>query len=137
MKWSYVSLTVLIIVAFYDSRFKAESNCLNRYVTPSRTIRCLSDQVPCQTIEQYATQPEVYFSNNTCFYFQPGNHQLNSSIKLINLQNISFEGLPDNNGVNVFLGSFVSITWGNCCLVQLISYCQIFILSALYSIKHS
>jgi predicted outer membrane repeat protein len=109
-------------VAFYDSRLKAESlsNCLNRYVTPSRTIRCFDDQVPCQTIEQYASQPEMYFANNTCFYFQPGNHQLNSSLNLTNLRNISFKGLPDNI-INVFLGSFVSITWGNCRLVQLTS----------------
>jgi hypothetical protein len=125
-------LAVLIIVAFYDSRLKAETNCLNRYVTPSRTIRCFDDLVPCQTIEQYATHPEMYFANNTCFYFQPGNHQLNSSIKLANLRNASFKGLPDNNNiVNVFLGSFVNITWENCCLVQLTSIN--FILPDIYS----
>lgn len=114
-------LLAVLIVALYDSRFN--SYCLNHYVAPSGIIGpgCVNDQVPCQTIEQYATQPEMYFANNTCFYFQPGNHQLNSSLRLTHLQNISFEGLPSNNVVNLFLNSFVSITWGNCCLVQITS----------------
>ena len=121
MKWS--SVHVLLIVLTMTSRFKADSEIkhLNRYVTPSGIIGCINNQVPCQTIEQYATQPEIYFANNTCFYFQPGNHQLNSSLKLTHLQNISFKGLPSNSVVNLFLNSFVSITWGNCCLVQLTS----------------
>ena len=99
MKWSSVLLTILI-VALSDSRSKAQINYLNNYVTPSRTVGCFNDEVPCQTIEQYATQPEVYFTNNTYFYFQSGNHQLNSSLKLTNLRNITFQGLPDNNNIN-------------------------------------
>ena len=58
MKWSSVILTV-VIVTLYDSGFKADSetNCLNHiiyYVTP-RLVGCVNDQVPCQTMEQYAT----------------------------------------------------------------------------------
>ena len=136
MKWSSVHvLLIVLIVTLFDYRFKAESeiNHLNHYVTPSGIIGpgCVNNQVPCQTIEQYATQPEIYFANNTCFYFQPGNHQLNSSLKLTHLQNISFKGLPSNNVVNLFLNSFVNITWRNCCLVQLTSIN--FILPAIYT----
>ena len=60
MKWSSVLLVVLI-VALYDAGFKAEINCLNHYVTPSEIIGpgCVNNQVPCQTIEQYATRPEM------------------------------------------------------------------------------
>ena len=126
MKWSSVLLTTLI-VALFDSGFKANSeiNYLNHYnVTPSGIIGCINDQVPCQTMEQYATQPERYFTNNTCFYFQPGNHQLNSSLKLSNLRNVVFKGLPDssnNNMVNIFLGPIVNITWEDSWFVQVIS----------------
>ena len=127
MKWFSV-LFIVLIVALFDSGFKADSeiNCLNHiiyYVTPSGIIGCVNDRVPCQTMEQYATQPEMYFANNTCFYFQPGNHQLNSSLKLSNLRNVVFKGLPDssNNMVNIFLGPFVNITWEDCWFIQIIS----------------
>ena len=73
-------------------------------------------------MEQYATQPEIYFANNTCFYFQPGNHQLNSSLKLTNLRNVVFKGLPDSsNMVNIFLGTLVNITWETCWFIQFTS----------------
>ena len=78
-KWSLVSESVLLmilIVVLSDSRSKAQiTNYVNRYVTPNRTAGCFNNQVPCQTLERYAAQPEVYFTNNTYFYFQPGNHQ--------------------------------------------------------------
>ena len=132
-KWSLVSESVLLmilIVVLSDSRSKAQ--IINRYVTPNRTVRCFNNQVPCQTLEQYAAQPEVYFTNNTCFYFQPGNHQLNSSLlKLRNLQNVTFKGLPDNNMINIFLGSPVSIVWENCWIIKLTSIN--FILPDIYS----
>ena len=136
MKWSSVLLVVLI-VALFDSGFKADSeiNCLNRYnVTPSGIVGCVNDQVPCQTMEQYATQPERYFANNTCFYFQPGNHQLNNSLKMSNLRNVVFKGLPDSSNsmvINLFLGPFVNITWEDSWFVQIISIN--FILPEMYS----
>ena len=112
MKWSSVHvLLIVLILTLFDSKFKADSEIkqLNPdYVTPSGIIGCVNNQVPCQTIEQYATQPEIYFANNTYFYFQPGNHQLNCSLKLTNLRNVVFKGSPDssNNMVNIFLGPF-------------------------------
>ena len=129
MNWSSALLAVLI-VALFDSGFKADSeiNCLNCYnVTPSGIIGCVNDQVPCQSMEQYATQPERYFANNTCFCFQPGNHQLNSSLKLSNLRNVVFKGLPNSsNMVNIFLGPFVNITWEDCWFIQVTSINFIF-----------
>ena len=141
MKWSSESALLMILIHFAvlsDSRSKAEINFLNRYVTPNRTVRCFNGQLPSQTLEQYATWPEMY----TYFYFQPGNHQLNDILlNLRNLRNVIFKGLP-NNKVNIFLDSFVSIVWENCWFVQiyllrLISYCQIFILLALYLNKQT
>ena len=126
MKWSSVHvLLIVLILTLFDYRFKADSEIkqLNRYVTPSGIIGCVNDQVPCQTIEQYATQPEMYFADNTCFHFQPGNHQLNSSLKLTNLRNVVFKGLPDSSNmvINIFLGPFINITWEDCWCVQVIS----------------
>ena len=122
MKWSTV-LSVIFILVISCSSSTAEIKVLNRYVIPSRTTRCFNDQVPCQTIEEYVSQPDMYFSNNTNFYFQPaaGNHRLNSSLILTSLRDVNFQGLPDNNVVNVLLGSFVSITWENCRFIQLTS----------------
>lgn len=136
MKWSSIRvLLIVLIVTLFDSRFKVDSeiNCLNHYnVTPNGIIGCVNDQVPCQTIEQYATQAEMYFANNTCFYFQPGNHQLNNSLELTNLRNVVFKGLPDSsNMVNIFLGPFVNITWENCWFIQVTSIN--FILPEIYS----
>ena len=126
MKWSSESVLLIILIHFAvlsDSRSKAELNFLNRYVTPNRTVRCFNGQLPCQTLEQYATRPEIYFMNNTYFYFQSGNHQLNDTLlKLRNLRNVIFKGLPNNkNMVNIFLDSFVSIVWENCWFVQITS----------------
>ena len=74
MKWSSESVLLMILIHFAvlsDSRSKAEINFLNRYVTPNRTVRCFNDQVPCQTLEQYAAQPEVYFTNNNYLLLYP------------------------------------------------------------------
>ena len=120
MKWSTV-LFVILIVVLSSSRSTAEIKVLNHYVIPNRTMRCFNDQVPCQTIEEYVRQQDTYFTNNTNFYFQPGNHQLNSSLTLTGLRNVNFLGLPDNNVVNVLLGSFVNITWESCWFIQLTS----------------
>ena len=109
MKWSSESVLLMILIAaLSDFRSKAEINRLNRYVTPNRTVRCFNDQVPCQTLEQYATQPEMYFTNNTYLYFQPGNHQLKSSLAIKTEKSTKCNGgLPDNNMIinNIFLGS--------------------------------
>ena len=117
------------IVWLYSST--AEIKALNHYVIPNRTMRCFNDQVSCQTIEEYVSQPDVYFTNNTNFYFQPGNHQLNSNLTLTSLRDVNFQGLPDNNVVNVLRGSFVGITWENCWFVQLTSIS--FILPDIYT----
>ena len=132
MKWSSVLLAILII-SLSDSRSKAEIkvHVMNRYVIPNTAVRCFSEQVPCQTLEQYATQPDVYFTNNTNYYFQPGNHQLSSSLKLTRLQNVNFQGLLDDNVVNVLFSSLVSIILENCWNVKLTSIR--FILPDVYS----
>ena len=118
MKWSFVLFMILMTLS---ASAEIEVHVVNRYVIPSIAARCFNEQVPCQTIQQYATQPDVYFASNTSYYFQPGNHQLNSSLKLTNLQNVNFQGLPDDNVVNIFFGFMVSIIWENCSNIKLAS----------------
>ena len=66
------------------------------YVTPDKTIGCSSNQSQncCLTLQEYASRPDVYFTNDTIFYFEPGEHKLNSSLKLENLNNVTLQGLP-------------------------------------------
>ena len=90
----------------------SESLTLN-YVTPSKTTPCPSEQRPCLTLKEYASQPDVYFVNNTVLCFHPGTHELGDSLRLKNVYNFSFEGLPTDNGVlvNIEFYSLASITW--------------------------
>ena len=72
-----------------------ETAALKYYVTPNKTTGCSNDQ------------QQVYFTNDTIFFFELGNHRLNSSLTLTNLHNLTFQGLPGNESVNVSLGSLV------------------------------
>ena len=92
---------------------------IQNYVQPSasKMIPCPREQRPCLTLKEYANKSEVYFVNNTVFYFYSGIHRVDSSLKLINVHNFSFQSLASatiNNGVitgNVILDSQASISW--------------------------
>ena len=85
-----VGLVTLLAVKMNASVFT------ENYVTPNKTVGCSSNrsQNCCLTLQEYASQPDVYFTNNTIFYFEPGEHELNSSLKLKNLSNITLQRLP-------------------------------------------
>ena len=84
---------------------------IKNYVTPNKTIGCFDDWSSCLTLQEYANQSNVYFTNDTIFYFKSGSHILNSSLTLTNLHNFIFQGLPGHESVNISLGSLVTITW--------------------------
>ena len=48
----------------------------------------------CATIDQYASNPTKYFSDNAVFIFLPGTHTLTTGIEIVNVKNLSL----DNNG---------------------------------------
>ena len=43
----------------------------------------------CLTLNQYAMDPGQYFKSNTVFKFQPGKHQVNTSVVFNNVRNVS------------------------------------------------
>ena len=79
------------------------------YVTPSKTTPCPNEQRPCLTLKEYASESNIYLVNNTVFCFQPGIHRLGDSLRLKDLYNFSFRGLPTANVEIVH--SLASITW--------------------------
>ena len=117
MEWpSLIVIKVLIVTSlgiFFSETCTttSESMTLN-YVTPSKATPCLNERRPCLTLQGYASEPDVYFVNNTVLCFHPGTHELGNSLRLKNVYNFSFEGLHIDNGVvNVEFYSSVTITW--------------------------
>ena len=114
MEWpSLIVIKVLIVTSlgiFFSETCTttSESMTLN-YVTPSKATPCLNERRPCLTLKEYASQPDIYFVNNTVLCFHPGTHELGDSLRLKNVYNFSFEGLP--TVVNVEFYSSASITW--------------------------
>ena len=81
----------------------------NNYVTPNETTGCSDDSSTCLTLQEYVSQPEVYFANNAIFNFESGSHTLNSSLKLIYIHNFTFQGL---SGIEVLVGPLLGKTVG-------------------------
>ena len=92
------------------------------YVTPSRSNLPCNGSKPCHTLEEYANNPGIYFVSDTIFYFYPGKHHLNASLKLCDIHHLHF--LAVNYGiitVNITFDELVNITWINCTDVSLSS----------------
>ena len=92
-----------------------------RYVTPNRSMLCLTDQHPCLTIDEYASQIDKFFLNDSIFSFGPGNHSLNIGLNISGINNVSFIGLPNNSdAVMVFINkSACIILWEDCGNVEI------------------
>ena len=92
-----------------------------KYVHPSNgsSIPCnVSD--PC-TFDQYANDPEQHFLSSTVFIFLPGDHQLNTSINLHGVHNVSFQGMSTEGSVTVILGPQVGINFSSCDDIEMTS----------------
>ena len=107
-------LSVLLTVLVVLSILKIDASLLTEYyVTPIKTIGCSANwSHSCLTLQEYAKQPDKYFTNNTIFYFEQGSHELSSSLKLENLHNFTFQGLP--NSIILVGMTSASITWEKC-----------------------
>ena len=110
---------LLIIMSSFSFIFETAS--LKNYVTPNKVIGCSDNWCTCLTLQEYASQPNMHFTNDTIFYFESGNHRLNSSLTLTNLHNLTFQGLPGDESANVSLGSLVTIAWKGCWNVEISS----------------
>ena len=89
-----------------------------KYVQPSNGSISCSVSEPC-TFDQYANDSEQHFLPNTIFIFLPGEHQLNSSLTLDNIHNVSFQGVLEERAVAVTLGPQVGLSFTNCTSIRI------------------
>ena len=105
-------LNLIIIVLFFA---KVASSMMVNYVKPltsERASPCSNVQRPCLTLNEYASDSDEYFVNNTRFCFYHGIHRLDYSVNLVNLHNFSFLGWPNGGQVvTIAVDPSVSITW--------------------------
>ena len=116
-------LKFLIVISSLSFFAKIPSSITMNYVKPFGSERasespCSDVQRPCLTLNEYASNPDEYFVNNTRFYFYPGIHRLEYTLYLVNLYNFSFLGRPKSIGrsngdqvVTIAVDSSASITW--------------------------
>ena len=110
------ALNFMIAISFFDT-----DALQNYYVTPNKITECSNDWSTCLILEEYASQLDEYFTNDTIFYFEPGSHRLNNSLNFTDLHNITLQGLPDSEVVDVLLGPLVTVTWKNCSNIEVSS----------------
>jgi hypothetical protein len=95
------------------------------FITPNKTVGCSANrsQNHCLTLQEYASRPDVYFKSDTVFYFEPGVHELNSSLKLENLNNVTLQGLSGTSSqkVIIYFETFVNVTWEKCSNIEVSS----------------
>ena len=124
MKWPSVVFKVLILMSSLLLFAKMTSTTIT-YVKPfaSKTASQCSDvQRPCLTLNEYASDLDMYFLNNTIFYFHPGMHRLDNCLVLENLYNFSFQGWPSGNQVvNITVGSLTGISLKGSCNIKISS----------------
>ena len=112
-----VSVLLIIIALFAQSQTTTTVN----YVTPNDG--CPGDIEPCYTLEDYVNQQDTYFTSNSNFYFLPGLHKLEESMRIINTHNLSFHGAlgPGNEKVKITFNSAASFLWENCSDIEITS----------------
>ena len=120
-----ITITSILLVKITDSHSNDTKSELNNYFvipTASNGIPCtyLADPAATLTLEDYTNQP-VNFANNTIFYFCPGTHRLNTSLKLTSVHNFSMQGLPENETVLIVLNPLINITWDTCYNIEISS----------------
>ena len=136
LKWLSTSVSIFLISLLLPQPQTATLN----YVTPTDAIGCSDDKTPCHTLDEYANQQDTYFINNSTFYFFPGLHKLEDSIRIININNLSFRGYC-NETVKIAFNSAASILWENCSDIEItslvITLVDNFIYSIIFECTHS
>ena len=65
------------------------------YVRPSHVSDTSCPGEPCLTWTEYVSHTDQYFHSNTTFWFMPGTHHMNMSLRVSNVSNIVLMGLRD------------------------------------------
>ena len=109
---SLPTILALLVTSSVSLTFETDILLMhNNYVTPSEKIGCSDNMSPCLTLQEYVSQPQVYFANNTMFTFESGSHTLNSSLSLVHIHNFTFQGLSYSE---VLVSPLVNVTWESC-----------------------
>ena len=114
----------MIIVSLLPLAFSVSFSSTNgtlwmNYVAPTRSTVCPG---PCLTLDEFANEPDNFFFNYTIFYFLPGSHQLNTSLRLVSIRHLSFRGLPTAGSVaTIVLDSSANIIWEGCENIEITS----------------
>ena len=106
-------LSRLIIALSLSATYISASASVN-YVVPTnrRTLSCQSGL--CLTLNDYLTSPENYFNSNSTFVFFAGSHEVNTSLKISGIYNLTLEGTITERAVTIVLKPQVSLIWDNC-----------------------
>lgn len=67
------------------------------YVKPENASNFSCPDQPCLTLDQYAENTSIYFTTGATFVFLPGNHSMQSTMKLKNISNITLRGTRQNS----------------------------------------
>ena len=110
-------MVFIVVIIIFSASWTTSSMTVN-YVKPlnfesTTASPCSEMQTPCLTLNEYTSDRDVYFINNTIFYFYPGKHTLRDSLVLENLHNLSFHGWPAGGDqiVTVMIDSLARIYW--------------------------
>ena len=89
---------ILIMTSYGSFLFKTSASMtLNSYyIKPlsSKMMPCPNEHWLCLTFKECTGEPDEYFVNNTIFYYLPGTHTLGGRLRLKNIHNFTFQGLP-------------------------------------------
>ena len=95
------------LIPFFTGSLIIQTVALKYYVTPNKTVSCSDEHSTCLNLQEYASQPDLYFTSDAIFYFEPGSHMLNSNLNLVNIHNFTFQGLPECEVPNVLGYNFM------------------------------
>ena len=87
MSWCHIYYIASVILYIYSGYVAASEY----YVSAGAT--CPYINAPCHNLSYYTAYYRSYFTDNTVFYFLEGTHTLQDTLKIINVSNITLQGL--------------------------------------------
>ena len=87
MSWCHIYYITSVILYIYSGYVAASEY----YVSAGAT--CPYINAPCHNLSYYTAYYRSYFTDNTVFYFLEGTHTLQDTLKIINVSNITLQGL--------------------------------------------
>ena len=85
-------------------------------VTPTTTScsSCPHNSIHCSTLAEYAQEAKLYFTSNTTMVFLPGDHVLDTNIKVTNISRLTMLGrFSSDNMATVVRNGSVGFTFTN------------------------